>query len=273
MRALLHGAALGLAALADAGAFIQVVALLMPELAAEFVWIMVAGLTATALFLSHTTGSLFRDRREGVASAGRGVLGAVASAWLALGVTAFLVRVFADVEIGGGSTFVVDGLDVGSDPSGGISLLQALLFAALYVATGVTAACGGYMNGNHFRVAYAKARRQRTMAADRVSVSAAAHGEVEAIHNAQLTAYKGSTELLNIEKRAVLAFAEQLKQHARISVAKRCKDPAFLYELFVPDQRPYAFREFNDLDDLVGPDGDGTSADKGEDKTTAGENA
>ncbi|GAA0555403.1 hypothetical protein GCM10010172_42660 [Paractinoplanes ferrugineus] len=246
----LTAVALLLASLADVGAFSQVVALVLPDQAQYVVYAVVIGMTATAVYLAHTCGAIIRDRATGDPGR-RFILWASGGAWAILGLAAFAVRLIESSDPGATSTFYTDGGLVPSD-TGHTAVLQAFVFLALYVGTGLTAAAGAYFNRSAVRRRYSAARQRRAVAAERASLSAAAYGDVKAIQSAQQTAYDESAQLLEIEKRAVLALSAELKQYARICIANRGKDPEAARLLFEADKRPYVLRQF---DERADPDG------------------
>ena len=142
MSGLLYYAVLLVAAGIDIATFYQVLALVMRNVPDEVVWLGVVGFTVTALSLAHTIGVRVRDRID---NGGRAMGSASAwllfVVWLFVGGTAFIVRLTAaPPSVAGGSTIVIDGQPVsGGGAPQEDALLAALLFLALYLATGTVA--------------------------------------------------------------------------------------------------------------------------------------
>ena len=233
----LHVVALCLAALADFGAFSQVVALVMPDQTYLVIYAVVLGLTVTTIYLAHAWGVLLRDHVDGRASTGYGWLIVIAASWLALGSFAFIVRVTVNYDSSDAMYISIGGTS--STSAGASTLPAALVFLALYVATGLVAGSGAYLMRNPLRRSYAAALRRRATASDRASVSTAGYRELVSLSQAQRDTVVAAADILESEKREILAIAEQLKQYARLRIAQRARDPALTKGLFLPDQRPY----------------------------------
>ena len=88
--------------------------------------------------------------------------------WLFVGVTAFIVRLVAaePVTSGGSTTIVEEGEQVAAPLVGADNpLLAALLFLALYLATGTVAAIAGYLRHDTAAKQYRVTLKSRASAA------------------------------------------------------------------------------------------------------------
>ncbi len=140
----------------------------------------------------------------------------------------------------GSQTISLNGAHTTGSTSSSTQLEAALLFLALYVATGLVAGLGGYLAHNPLRAGYSTAARAYRRASERM---AATNFEADAAH-ARSAAYEAelaaAAQTLEYEIHARLALAEKLKQYARVLVAQQLKDPAATDAIFIDDWRPYA---------------------------------
>jgi len=241
-----HLAALTVAAAADFGAFSQIVQLVMKDQPDLISYLVVGGLTAVALCLAHSIGTIVRDRVAGLPSARRWIaLGALAG-WLGLGAASFWVRL---VVVPHQSAAASGGLraDGGGLPTTPVQAFDsvpiAIIFAALYVGTGVVAAVGAYLTHNPRKAAYTKLRRAHDRAAEQEAALAAAAEMAAERRNTQVAARDDATRLRDTERHQRRAFAEQLKQHARVLLAHHHQDPAATDALLDDDRRPYGYEK------------------------------
>lgn len=168
------------AAFVDVATFHQVLLLVMTNATTGLVWGVVIGFVAVALALAHHFGGRVKlSLNPGVATTSTLGAGPIAwtcfGIWSALGLIAFLVRLlFDDPGQGGGSTFVVDGqvVDVGAGDELLTRALSALLFLALYVATGALSALAGYTRQTAAR-RWGRVKRRRHRAERRHAVAKA----------------------------------------------------------------------------------------------------
>jgi hypothetical protein len=230
---------LGVAAGIDIATFYQVLALVMRNVPDPVVWLGVVGFTATALALAHTVGVRIRERRD----AGDRPLGA--SVWLCglvwafVGITAFVVRlVGTPPAAAAGSTIVEDGRSVAPAITGASSpALAALLFLALYTATGTLAGVAGYLRHNAAARAYRASLRTRASAAKQAARTVA---DVTLAHRTKIAL---DEERLRREAAWVktqeewAAIARRLKQEARLRLAAAAQDPTTTDAYFVPPDR------------------------------------
>ena len=168
------------AAFVDVATFHQVLLLVMRNATTGMVWIVVVGFVAVALALAHYVGGRAKLSLT-PGSATSTTLGAGTIAWIcfgiwsALGLIAFGVRLFIDDGgQGGSSTFVVNGEEV--NVGGGDQLLtrvlSALLFLALYLATGALSGVAGYTRQTAAR-RWGRVEKRRRRAENRYATAAA----------------------------------------------------------------------------------------------------
>jgi hypothetical protein len=234
---LVYFGVLAVAAGIDIATFYQVLALVMSNVPDEVVWLGVVGFTTTALALAHTMGVRIRARVE----SGERAMSSPSAwlcfvIWLFVGGTAFIVRlVAAPPTATGGTTIVEDGQIVTAPATGADSaLLAALLFLALYFATGTVAGLAGYMRHNSAARAYRTSMRSRASAARQAARTVA-----------DLTLARQTKVALDEERRRRLegwqksqqewaAIAKRLKQEARLRLAAAAQDPSTTDAYFMP---------------------------------------
>jgi hypothetical protein len=235
------------AAAADIAAFYQVIQLVLGDLTTAWVIVLVIGFTGTALATAHFTGIMLRDRKAGAKWTQVFLIVIAAVAWAALGGLAFWVRLKSSAGTGGTAlNLSVTKSSAGSgsvaDPQG--TAPAAAMFAGLYAATGTIALVGGYLIHNPLRAAFTQAVREHRLAAERHALSGRRLrlAEVEREFFAgQITA----TERVRDEAvLARLALAAELKQRARLELAKRLRDASATDAFLHDDARPYTYRPF-----------------------------
>jgi hypothetical protein len=223
----------------DIATFYQVLALVMKNVPDEVVWLGVVGFTVTALSLAHTMGVRIRDRID---NGGR-ALGSASAwllfvIWLFVGVTAFIVRlVAAEPSTAGGTSIVVDGEQITAPAANSDNpLLAALLFIALYLATGTVAAIAGYLRHNTAAKQYAVTLRTRASAAKVAASSAAdlalARQTMVALEEERRRRAEGWVKA----QEEWHAIARRLKQEARLRLASAAQNPSTTDAYFVPPQ-------------------------------------
>lgn len=174
-------------------------------------WILVVGFTVVCLALAHTIGIQAKN-----AVSTRHVVGARTMAvlcligWAALGAAAFAFRWYYDSSDAGlPLSIIVDGQELAPEDTGQPRErhLSALLFLALYVATGLVSGVAGYMRHNPAARQYTRALSRRTKAAT---------------HLARLKSkLKAANELA-----AIVEQARQDRAEAWASLEVRCRDAA-----------------------------------------------
>ena len=271
--AYLYAIALALAAGADVGAFVQVVELVLPQ-EDWVIWLVVVGLTAVVLFIAHMVGVMLREAKAGHHNS-HGLAGRLGNwlgprfgafvcivIWLALGLTAFWVRLTVPLpgteQLGAGGGIGSGGIGSGGNGSGGIgsggigggptssgtttsghTAQAAAIFLGLYVATGLVAAVGAYFTHNPYRGRYAAAIRAYRKASERAAASAYQLSRALAVSRHQQAQIDTSKQILAEAQAQNRAFTEQLKQSVRIEHAGWAKDPAVTGAIFEPDHDPY----------------------------------
>ncbi|MBB5112526.1 hypothetical protein FHU28_002365 [Micromonospora echinospora] len=235
-----HLLVLAAAAAADYGQFYGVVKVVLPELTERMALMIVAGFTAVVLFLAHAAGATFRDRRAGVQWIRRPLPWLCVCGWLVLGAAAFYVRLAQQPDSVAG---VIQREGEPAVPAAAGTELHlgpaAIVFVALYVATGLVAGIGGYLTHNPAHSAHLRARIAKALAARRAARAALAMQVANGNRELQESYQQKAVEVLRRESDRRLALAEELKQHARLVMAQRAKDPALTDALFEPDRNPY----------------------------------
>ncbi len=237
LNGLLYYGVLLVAAGIDIATFYQVLALVMKNVPDEVVWLGVVGFTVTALSLAHTMGVRVRDRID---EGGRAFSSASAwllfVIWLFVGVTAFIVRfVAAEPSTTGGTSIVVDGEQISAPVVNSDNpLLAALLFLALYLATGTVAAIAGYLRHNTAAKQYAVTLRTRASAAKVAASSAADLALARQTKVALEEERRRRAEGWVKAQEEWQAIARRLKQEARLRLASAAQNPSTTDAYFVP---------------------------------------
>jgi hypothetical protein len=220
---LFYALALVVAAAADLAAFYQIIAI---ATATEVwaIWLIIAGCTAMAVLLAHFVGTLLKDRiHDG--GEGRPVLAYCALAvWVALGLTAFVVRIANTPE-------------AAPDEKLPPTFPQALLFLALYLATGVVAIVGAYATRDRDRAALRRVRRAVERLESRSEKAVAEH-TLAAHALAQRQAEHGrDAEKWKAAREERIALAEQYRHYASLHMAGLLKTPVTTENLTRPRPR------------------------------------
>jgi hypothetical protein len=234
-----HVVALVLAALADIGAFWQVVQLVMTRQPAWVAFVVVLGMTACVLYLAHSIGVQARDKvaRSGPARWTWIALGFLG--WVALGAVAFWVRMtITDEQTREISISLTPGAAQPATEDTGTALIAAILFAALYVGSGLVAAIGAYVTHNPGSGSYRKAMRGHAAAAELAAVTAGAVTAVRKRLRHLRKALRKAKKLREYETNRRLHFAEELKAHAKNLMVAYMKDPAFTDAVLGADRVP-----------------------------------
>jgi len=203
---LLYLMVLGIAAVADIGAFYPVVALVLRTETVPQVYVVVVGFAAMALSLAHFCGMLSRDCRAGAAQVSKIIPYLCFIVWLCLGAAAFYVRL--DLLAGTVS------LSFGAAPtSAGLSaaLPPAIIFLAFYLATGLVAGVGAYLWRNPLLAGYASARRAYIESDRRAEISSSRTDSAKAGVSALRAELSAAEKTLEREIESRRALAEKLK--------------------------------------------------------------
>jgi hypothetical protein len=232
--------ALIVAAAADIAAFYQVVEVAL-NLSQKMGAVLVVGFTGVTLTLAHFIGRMLRDRRAGAKWIQGPMIAVVAVIWLALGALAYWVR----LKSGGPSQgFSLPGTQSSGSGSTQGTPAAAAMFAGLYAATGAVAAIGAYLTHNPLHAAFARSIREHRRAAEGHALSARRLRLAEA----EREFYVGQmTAALLVRDEAVQArhaLAQELKQLARLEIAKHLRDASATDAFVDDDARPYTYRPF-----------------------------
>jgi putative Ca2+/H+ antiporter (TMEM165/GDT1 family) len=236
----LHSLALVLAAVADLGAFAQVVELVMANQPAVISYLVVGGLTATVLYLAHSVGIMVRDRVAKKGPARKTWVLLATLGWAAIGGVACWVRLLVTDE-----DVQAPSVSLSSDPTAPVAtnptaLPAAILFLALFIGSGLVAAIGAYLTHNPLAGEYRVTRTRYQSAARRAGETAGVRTAVERRLRHLRVALVKARRLRDRERGRRRHFAEELKQHARLLMANHVQDPAFSDALFDPDRLPYS---------------------------------
>jgi heme/copper-type cytochrome/quinol oxidase subunit 4 len=232
--------ALILAAAADIAAFYQVVELSL-NLSQKLGAVLVVGFTGVTLALAHFIGRMLRDRKAGAKWIQGLLIVIVTIIWLALGALAYWVRLKSGGSLGG---YALPGTQSSGAGSTQGTPDAAAMFAGLYAATGAVAAVGAYLTHNPLRDAFARSIREHRRAAEDHGLSA---GRLR-LAEAEREFYVGQmTAALMVRDEAVLArhaLAAELKQLARLEIARHLRDASTTDAFLDDDARPYTYRPF-----------------------------
>jgi hypothetical protein len=236
----LHIVALLVAALADFGAFAQVVQLVLTNQAAWVSYLVVLGLTTGVLYLAHAVGTMVRDRVAGHNAARWTWIVLGTAGWAAIGLVAYRVRLLVTDEQGQppSGPLSADPSAVPSAPDS-TALPGAMLFLALFVGTGLVAAIGAYVTHNPFAGQYRMVSKRHAAAAVWEGESGGAKEAVAKRLRHLRRALRKARALRDREHRRRRHFAEELKEYARTLMANHVQDPAFSDALFDKDRLPY----------------------------------
>lgn len=221
------------AAFVDIATFHQVLLLVMTNATTGTVWGVAIGFVAVALALAHYVGGRFKlslapGSATSITLGARSIALICFGIWSALGLISFLIRLLVnDGGQGGGTTFVVDGqpVDVGGGDEFVTRLLSALMFLALYVATGALSALAGWTRQTAAR-RWGRVRRREGWAERRYAVARADLVYAEQLLDAiEQERARRDTDLDSAMARCDAA-ASGLKQEIRLKLAKTSGDRA-----------------------------------------------
>ncbi|MFY1637652.1 hypothetical protein ACN27F_31000 [Solwaraspora sp. WMMB335] len=221
-----------IAAGADVVAFYQVVTLLFADLADRLHLMLVAGLTVAAVMLAHFAGRIARDMLAGYGGANRWGLALCVVPWAVLGAAAVAVRLLATVDTGGGAT------DFDSGGGRQEQVAGALLFGALYLASGLVAALGEFFSHNPLRSGYRRALRGHRRAVRKLR---SLHPPVERakhVYEMHRLSVVRDDACYAAERDRRLAFTEELKRYSEILIAAHLNNPSATDGMTQPDWRP-----------------------------------
>jgi hypothetical protein len=157
--------------------------------------------------------------------------------WLFVGGTAFIVRLTAaPPQISGGTTIIEEGQVVTRTGPTEDALLAALLFLALYFATGAVAGVAGYLRHNSAAKRYEATMRNRTDVARIAAASAAdlalARQTLVALEEERRRREEGWVKA----QEEWQAIARRLKQETRLRLASAAQNPSVTDAYFEPPE-------------------------------------
>ena len=223
----LHLAALVLAGCADLAAFYGVIATILTDYAWA-IWLVVIGVTAMAVMLSHLAGASLREAVEGELRGGTAVAGIAWGIWLLLGVGASYVRWKS-------GNYAAEG-----DPELAETVVPAtVMLLALYLATGAVASIGAYVIHNRTLAALVRGRWQRRRLMRRRLALIAAYSHAEAVlrqRNAELDRDEWRWKRT---RDGYHALADELRHTSSLYMAQRMQEPPATDGLTQPRPRTY----------------------------------
>lgn len=198
------------------------------------------GFPLLAVGLAHSTGRLWRARRAADRRANGTLLGALAAIWLAFGGAICAVRLgFIPTSSGGalgGTSFPAPGAApsaVGLNPS----LASALIFGALYLASGALATATSYAHNPEAQVH--KAAKKTYLEASAAQGRALAHlASAKQAHQALLAKKADSDARHAAQCRKVTHEIALLRSHARLRIAAAVGSPRITSAAFAQPPAP-----------------------------------
>lgn len=191
-------------------------------------WPATIGFTAVALGLAHLGGRFARGGKAGEKGVAAWMIWVCLLAWAVLGLGAFGLRLLiaeprdeSSIRLGG-DLFNTGGSDVGPEELWS----RAVVLLILYVATGAVAYVGAYLLHNPLHADYHKAEREYRRAARRAGRSKAALTAAESMHRQHLEARERERRRWDLELEQNDAFFDELKDLARLEMARRIQNPS-----------------------------------------------
>jgi hypothetical protein len=228
---LIYALALAITVGADVTVFYQVVSIAMPSLSSRMVWLTVAGFTAMSLALAHFAGRVFRDRAAGHGPVSRLTMWLLVTPWALLGVIAFTVRLIVASSTTS-STAVGASSSTPQDAS-------AIMFLALYVASGAVAGFGEYLTRNPFRQGYRSALRKYRKSERRLGRSQPKYEHAVNVLQMHIRSRQREAANFTAAKSLQLAFADELKRYAAVLIAAHLQHPSATDGMTLPDRVPF----------------------------------
>ncbi|MGX7826034.1 hypothetical protein ACTG9Q_13165 [Actinokineospora sp. 24-640] len=233
--------ALAIAATADVAMFYAIASIIMKDDGELVIIMLVAGFTASSLTLAHFAGRIARDVSARHGPHTSRMVWLLIIAWVLLGVVVFTVRLLV-AESSGGTP--------GIGPSEWTKMIAAaIMFGALYLASGVVAGVGEYLTRNPYRSSYRNAQRQFDKAIRRLHRSQPPYER--AVNVLRVHTRNREREERNYEaaKRQRLAWASEWKRHAAIVIAAHLQSPSATDGMSRPDRSPDPMPSDLDPDD------------------------
>jgi hypothetical protein len=232
---LIYVIALAVTVGADVTVFDQVVSIAMPQLTSSLIWITVAGFTAMSLALAHFAGRTFRDVAAGHGSASRRTLWFLVCPWALLGLTAFGVRLLV-ADTSSSATTVGASSTTPQDAS-------AVMFLALYVASGAVAGFGEYLTRNPLREKYRGALRTYRKSVRRLAKSQPKYEHAVNVLQLHIRSRQREEANYNAARSLHLANADELKRYAAVLIAAHLQHPSATDGMTLPDRVPFPIPE------------------------------
>ena len=235
--AFLYALALLAAFAADIGTIRQALGFAMPDSDQRTIDLIVIGFACVAVFLCHVSGVMLRERVAGTTwIRGRAAWFCII-VWAALGAATYLARVRSvDTDAGGDSGVEVE---VPAPPPPDLAApapdyldVNASMFLVLYVGTGLLAMTGAYLTHNPARSAFVRTKWALVWANRRLARAVLRSEVARGTQRLYELTRKSAAAVLQQEQARRLAFAEALKQHARLAIAQHAQDPAVTDALF-----------------------------------------
>ncbi len=232
---LIYLIALAITVGADVTVFYQVISIAMPQLSSRMVWLTVAGFTAMSLALAHFAGRAFRDQMASHGPVSRRTLWLLVCPWALLGATAFVVRLIVAAGASGGTA-------VGAS-STTPQRASAIMFLALYVASGAVAGFGEYLTRNPLRSNYRGALRTYHKSVRRLKKSQPRFEHAVNVLQMHIRSRQREDANFSAAKSLQLAFADELKRYAAILIAAHLQHPSATDGMTLPDRVPFPMPE------------------------------
>lgn len=220
-----------LAVLGDLAAFYIVLGLLF-ESSPGVVAMVAAGFTAGAIGIAHAIGTGLARRRCADPRASLPLLVSCAAAWVFLGTSAFLARYRFSPEggsSGGGSAQfpAVGGTATpATTPEADQALIAALVFAALFVVSGLCAIYAAYHSHNPYAAAHGRAVRNLDNAVKAETTSRARLERAEQMLRQHEQEHHREAERWRAAREQTIALMLDLQNHARHAMASSAQNPS-----------------------------------------------
>ena len=196
------------------------------------------GFPLLAVGLAHSTGKLWRARRAADRRANGVLLAALSTIWLAFGGAICTVRLTFEPTSGGaqgGISFPGSGA---ATPTAGLnpSLASALIFAALYLASGALATASSYTHNPEARI-HSAAKKTYLTALAAHEQALARFADAQQAHLALLAKQAESDARHAAQRRKVIHEIGLLRTHARLRMSAAVGSPRMTSAAFAQPLR------------------------------------
>jgi hypothetical protein len=209
----LHVGALLLAGAADLAAFYAVIATILADYAWA-VWLVVLGVTAMAVMLTHLGGAAFRDGRDGTLRDGIPIACIAWGVWLTLGLAASYVR----WKSGNYAA-------LGDSDQQAVVLPAAVMLLALYLATGAVAGVGAYLTHRPVLSALVRARWRRRRLARRHFALIESRTRATSVLEQREREHSRDTWRWKRSRDRYHALADEMRHFSSLYMAQRMQEP------------------------------------------------